>query len=240
MPNEKTPRKMPRKSPRKMPRKSSRKMPRKSSRKSSRKSYSQNHKGGNPNLLPQIIKNMSFASLQKKATYLFDKLPISEKTKVTIKGTIDKYESLVTNAFKEHNEFQADKVSKKGIQAKNCSDKRSEMCLTESCDVSKCSNRYSVYLYELTGIKRCFDHWKITGYISLMKTINDYNYYYYDRRVAGELMGGEEKDNWDSHAYDSTITSILDTVSHKIMAKLNTPSISKTGKKINKKSKKKK
>jgi hypothetical protein len=50
------------------------------------------------------------------------------------------------------------------------------------------------------------------------------------------ILGSQEKHNWDSHSWDetiaSTINSILSTVSQKIITKYNNSKISNAGRKI--------
>lgn len=222
------------------PKRSNKRSPKRSNKRTSKKTnIGRNLKqqnGGKPILLSNIVNNLSLSALQRKTTRLFNLLPIPDKTKDKIKTELERYELLVKGTIDEYNQFMADKVSKSGVKALNCSNARSDKCLNESCDVSKCTNRYSENLFELTGIKRCFDHWKITCYISLMKTLNDYAYYYYQRRVASIVLGTQEKQDWDSHSWDetiaSTMNSILSSVSQKIVTKYNDSKISNAGRKI--------
>ena len=171
MPNKKSPKNLSKRSP-------------KRSKKNSVGRNLKQQNGGKPILLSNIVNNLSLGALQRKITRLFNLLPIPNETKDKIKSEIERYELLVNDTIEEYNQFMDDKVSKKGVKALDCFNERSDNCLNESCDVPNCTNRYSVNLFELTGIKRCFDHWKIGCHITLMRTLNDYAHYYYQRRVA--------------------------------------------------------
>ena len=229
MPNKRSPKRLNKIKPKRLSKKISKK-------KGIARNLKQN--GGKPNIFPNIgyNLNLSLGTLQRKTARLFNLLPIPNETKDKIKSEIERYELLVKDTIEEYNEFMADKLSKKGVKALNCLNERSDKCLNESCDVPKCTNRYSVNLFKLTGIKRCFDHWKISCYITLMRTLNDYAHYYYQRRVASTILGSQEKHNWDSHSWDetiaSTMNSILLTVSQKIITKYNNSKISNAGRKI--------
>ena len=234
-----SPRRTPRRSPRRTPRRSPRRTPKKLSKKQSKKNMTDmkltEQKGGKPIRVPIIPLNLSLSNLQSKIDRLFKFMPISDKIKKNIRFKINKYEMLINNLVIEFNKYNKDK-STVGVRATDCYREDSQICLDKSCDVSRCTNRYSVYLHELTGIKRCFDHWKITGYLTLMKTINDYSHYYYQRRVASTIMGPQEGKAFDDHSWDETIAltmnSILTTVSQKIITKFQRPNISKIGRKI--------
>lgn len=231
-------------SPKKLNKRTSKKLSKKKSKKTNLVGNLRQQNGGKPIFLSNIVNNLSLAALQRKTTRLFNLLPIPHETKNIVKAEIRKYERLVKDTIEEYNQFMADKVSKKGVKALKCFNERSSECLNKSCDISGCTNRYSENLFELTGgesnggIKRCFDHWKIGCYITLMKTFNDYAHYYYQRRVASMILGSQEKHNWDSHSWDetiaSTMVSILSTVSQKIITKYNNSKISNAGKKIHK------
>lgn len=223
-------------SPKRLNKRTSKKLSNKKSKKTSLVRNLRQQNGGKPILASNIVNNLSFAALQQKTARLFNLLPIPEQTKNKIKLEIKRYELLVNGTIVEYNQFMADKISKRGVKASNCFNERSVNCLNESCDVPNCTNRYSENLFELTGIKRCFDHWKISCYITLMRTLNDYAHYYYQRRVASTILGSQEKHNWDSHSWDetiaSTMNSILSTVSQKIITKYNNSKISNAGRKI--------
>lgn len=234
-------------SPKRLNKRTSKKLSNKKSKKTSLVRNLRQQNGGKPILPSNIVNNLSLTALQRKTARLFNLLPISEQTKNKIKLEIERYELLVNGTIVEYNQFMADKMSKRGVKALNCFNERNTSCLDESCDVLNCTNRYSENLFELTdkltgrtnrGIKRCFDHWKIGCYTSLMATLNDYAYYYYQRRVASLILGSQEKQDWDSHSWDetiaSTIANILSTVSQKIITKYNNSKISNAGKKIHK------
>lgn len=255
MPNRISPIKSLRKSPKRSPKRSSKRslkrslkrlpkrLPKRSPRRMSKNLNTEkisimdlrHHKGGNPIRVPFIPLNLSISNLQAKINRLFRMLPISSETRKNISDKIDKYEELIKNLIKEYDKYKEDKYTV-GVKATGCYKIDSQLCIDNSCDVSKCNNRYSFYLNELTGIKRCFDHWKITGYITLMKIISDYSHYYYQRKVASTIMGPQERKDFDDHSWDETIAiqinNILVTIAQKIVTKLKKPNISKIGRKI--------
>ncbi len=241
MPNKKSPKRTPKRSPRK--------------RKIANKTvYEQ--LGGKPIVFPKIIsdiftkslsipfinRELRFANLTTRINYLFGKIPINSKTKELIKSEINKYHKLVENLYKEYNEYQNDKTKKKGVKALYCFNERSYDCLNESCDVPNCTNRYSKNLFELTGgelnggIKRCFDHWQITTAMALANWLHENAKWYYQRRISSIIMGSQEIQFWNDHAYDeiksSTIIWLLQTSAEQIIHKLMKPKISNAGKKI--------